>query len=164
MESSSLTEKDRQFVREYLVDLNGTQAYLRMYPSASYESARVSASRMLANVNIREAIFKAMKERESRTNITSDRVLREIARLAFTDARAVFDANGNMLPVKDWPDEVAAAVSSIKFKRNSESEAEMVEIRFWDKGKALEMAGRHLGIFEKDNNQKTSLNLTLKKP
>lgn len=75
----------------------------------------------------------------------------EIARLAFNDPRRAFDAQGALLPIQQWPDEVAAAISSIKITEQKNQEGEIVgvnkEVRFWDKPKAIDLAGRHLGMF-----------------
>lgn len=158
-----LSKEHERFVDEYLIDLNATRAYADVYPESSYESARRLGSLLLTNVDVQAAIAEAKQVRSERTHITQDRVLLEIARLAFNDPRRAFDASGNLLPVQQWPDEVAAAVSSIKVKRvmEGENQVEVSEIKFWDKGKQIEIAGKHLGIFEKDNKQKAALTVKL---
>jgi phage terminase small subunit len=76
--------------------------------------------------------------------------LLEIARLAFNDPRKAFTPEGQLKNIQDWPDEVAAAISSIKVIEQSTTDGVLTtakEIRFWDKNKPLEMAGKHLGMF-----------------
>jgi phage terminase small subunit len=147
-----LNERQAKFVKEYLLDLNATQAAIR----AGYteKSAFVTASRMLSNAKIQDAINKQVKARSERTDISQDRVLLEIARLAFNDPRKAFDDNNSLLPIKQWPDEVAACISSIKVNEmivDGVAVGTTKEIKFWDKSKNLELAGRHLKMFTDKN-------------
>lgn len=85
--------------------------------------------------------------------IDPDRALREMARLAYSDIRDVIDERGAILPIKLWPEELAAAVSSVEvLKRNvTAGDGQMddvLKVRFWDKPKNLEMIGKHLGILK----------------
>jgi hypothetical protein len=85
--------------------------------------------------------------------IDPDRALREMARLAYSDVRSIFDAEGKLLPVQDWPDELAAAVGGIEVvKRNVDSGDgkidDVIKIKVWDKPKALEMIAKHLNLFK----------------
>lgn len=145
----ALNDKQSKFVKEYLVDLNLTKAAIR----AGYAPKRADATayNLLRNTEISTAIREEMEARAKRTEITQDRVLLEIARLAFNDPRKAFDENGALKPIQEWPDEVAAAVSSIKINEIKDSEGnhigETKEIKFWDKGKQIELAGRHLGMW-----------------
>ena len=72
----SLTPKQEAFVREYLIDLNGTQAAIRAGYSA--KTANEQASMLLAKLNIQQAVQEAMAARAERTNITADYVLQSI--------------------------------------------------------------------------------------
>lgn len=83
--------------------------------------------------------------------IDPDRALREAARLAYSDVRELFDAAGNLKPVKEWPDSLAAAVGSVEVvKRNVDSgdgkTDDVLKVRLWDKPKNLEMLFKHLGL------------------
>jgi phage terminase small subunit len=146
----TLTTKQQVFVDEYLVDLNATQAAVR----AGYKlsSAEGHSYRFLANPKIRAKIASRMAERVQRVEVSQDRVLLEIARLAFNDPRRAFAVNGALLPMIAWPDDLAAAVASVKIREvkgeDGEVLGEIKEIRFWDKGKALELAARHLGLLK----------------
>lgn len=157
--ADGLTDKQRVFCEEYIIDFNGTKSAIR----AGYEkgSAHSTASEILSYPKVQEYLAELIKARSERTEVTQDRVLVEIARLAFSDIRKAFDDNNNLLSPKDWPDEFAACVSSIKVTeekkdRNDDSNTVTLvkEVKLWDKGKQIELAGRHLGMFEKDNNQK----------
>lgn len=146
--TKTLTERQKRFCQEYVKDLNGAQAAIRA--GYSKRTAKEQAVRLLTNINLQKYIYHLMKKREKRVEITQDRVLLEIARLAFSDPRKAFDGNGNLLPVQEWPDEVAASISSIKIvetKDNNGKKSYVKEVKFWDKGKQIELAGKHLGMF-----------------
>ncbi len=149
--TKALTPKQEAFCREYLKDLNGTQAAIR----AGYSAKRADAIgyENLRKPDIAQAIQQAMTERSKRTEITADRVLSEIGRLAFADIRSVFDENGRLLPVHMLPAEVAASVSSIEVVTSKVPGGEPADvehtakIKFWDKRGSLELLGRHLKMF-----------------
>ena len=84
---STLTPKEERFVQEYLVDLNGTQAYKRVSPEVSDAAAAVQASRLLIKPNVLAALEKAKAERAARTGITADRALAEVWATATADPR-----------------------------------------------------------------------------
>ena len=144
----ALTVKQQVFIHEYLIDLNARQAAIRA--GYSPKTARDIGPKLLRRPAIQTAIATRLAERSQRVEVQQDRVLLEIARLAFNDPRRAFDANGALLPIQDWPDETAAAIASIKINEIKDADGAVVgetkEIRFWDKGKQLELAARHLGM------------------
>jgi phage terminase small subunit len=148
-----------RFVDEYLIDLNGTQAAIRA--GYSPKTANEQASRLLANVNIQLLIAEKQIIRSIRTEITSDRVILEIARLAFSDPRKAFTGANELKDIHDWPDEVAAAISSIKIKELRDADGTVTgtvkEVKFWDKNSAADKLMKHLGAYEVDNRQKSPL-------
>ena len=82
-----MTEKQKIFADEYLIDLNATRAYRAAYPSVKKdETARANGSRMLTNANVAGYISDRMNERQKRTEITQDMVLQELASIAFARA------------------------------------------------------------------------------
>ena len=82
-----LTDKQKRFVAEYLVDLNATQAAKR----AGYKDPNIGRQLITKN-NVSAAIQKAMSNRETRTEITQDRVLNELGKVAFAKAADYTDA------------------------------------------------------------------------
>lgn len=79
-----LTKQQKVFADEYLIDLNGTRAYMVAYPRVKKKStAAVNASNHLRKPNISAYIQAAMDARSKRTEITQDRVLKEYAEIAF---------------------------------------------------------------------------------
>ena len=78
-----MTEKQKIFADEYLIDLNATRAYRKAYPSVKKdETAAQAGSRMLRNVKVAEYIAERMQARQERTEITQDKVLEELNRQA----------------------------------------------------------------------------------
>jgi phage terminase small subunit len=137
---ANLTPNQERFVQEYLVDLNGTQAAIRAGYAAG--SASVTASRLLANAKIAEAIAAGQGAREKRTGVTADRVVAELAKMAFVDLAAAYDDNGNLLKPSDMPADVKAALAGVDFAKTGDRIA-----RFAAKERALELLGKHLGMF-----------------
>lgn len=156
-----LTNKQQRFVEEYLLDLNATQAAIRA--GYSKRTAEWIGPQLLGKTHVSEQVKAKQAERSAKTGVEANRVLLEIARLAFNDPRRVFDDNGAVLPVKQWPDDVAAAISSIKISEETNADGVVVgvnkEIKFWDKTKAIDMASRHLGLYDADRSQKTEITL-----
>ena len=145
---AKLTAKQQRFVDEYLIDLNATQAAIRAGYSPS--TANEQGARLLVNVSISSAISQAMAHRSRRTGITQDRVLRELAKVAFVNANDVIDTDSATVRADAAEDDLAC-IQSVKVK-TSESEmgsSSEREIKLYDKMRALEMLGKHLGLFDK---------------
>ena len=152
---AKLTAKQQRFVDEYLIDLNATQAAIRAGYSPNTASAQ--GARLLINVNISNAIAQAMARRSSRTGITQDRVLRELAKVAFMNATDVIDPDSATVRA-DAAEEDLACIQAVKVK-TSESEmgsSSEREIKMYDKLRALEMLGKHLGLFDKRDQANSS--------
>lgn len=144
---AKLTPKQERFVEEYLVDLNATQAAIRA--GYSTKTANEIGNENLAKPSIRACIDQAMAERSRRTGINQDRVIRELARLAFVNPDDVMNLNRATVK-EDASVEDLAAIQSVKVKLSSSENGEMVEreVRLNDKLKALELLGKHLGMFK----------------
>ena len=147
-ETIVLTDKQRVWCDEYIIDFNATQAALRA--GYSPDSIKQIGTENLSKPLLQQRIAKIMQDRSKRTEITQDRVLLEIARLAFSDPRTAFDENDNLLPIHKWPDSTAASIKSIKITevktKDDEPETYLKEIQFWDKVKSMELAAKHLGM------------------
>lgn len=143
-----LTPKQARFVAEYLVDLNATQAAIR----AGYrqKTAAEIGRQNLRKLDISIAIQSAMDKRSAATGIEADRVLREIARLAFFDIRKLFNDDGTPKQVNELDEDTAAVISGIDVMSVGNADVgagQVLKIRLADKLKALEQAGRHLKLF-----------------
>src|SRR5690606_6829667 len=96
-----LTPKQEQFVREYLLDLNATQAAIRA--GYSEKSAPDIAAQLLGKTHIKAAILEARKERAEETGINAAWLLKRLADEATADVSDLYDENGDLKPVRQWP-------------------------------------------------------------
>ena len=140
---AKLTAKQQRFCDEYLIDLNATQAAIRA--GYSPKTAEQAASRLLTIVKVSDEIKREMAERSKRTGINQDRVVQELAKLAFVNIADVVDLD-NATVRRSATDEDLACIQSVKMKP-SEFGTER-EIKLYDKKASLELLGRHLGMFK----------------
>ena len=141
-----MTEKQKIFADEYLIDLNATRAYRVAYPSVKKdETAAAAAARMLRNVKVAAYIQERMQERQKRTEITQDRVLQELAAIAFAKATDYAEIKNECVRIKDTEEldeQQARAIAGIEEGKFG------IKVKLNDKEKALELLGRHLGMFK----------------
>lgn len=142
---AKLNEKQQRFVDEYLIDLNATQAAIRTGYSA--KTADVQGSRLLANVKVQQAISVAMAERSKRTGVNQDRVVLELAKMAFVKMTDVVDSNGRIKT--DASDDDLSCIESVKYKSSDTDTGSSVEreVKIASKIKSLELLGKHLGMW-----------------
>nr|UVY58872.1 MAG: Terminase small subunit [Bacteriophage sp.] len=152
---AKLTDKQKRFVEEYLIDLNATQAAIR----AGYSPKRASEQghQLLQKTTVSEAISKAMAERSRRTGISQDRVVNELAKIAFVNMLDVVDEEGRIRSTASEDD--LACIESIKHKESSSINGDSTEreIKIASKLKALELLGKHLGMW----NDKLDVNMNV---
>lgn len=152
MSSRELTAKQERFVSEYLKDLNATAAYRRAGYSARGNAAEVNAARLLRNAQVSAAIAEAMKERSERTMISADRVLKELARIAFVDIGAIFNDDGSMKPLSEIDEDSRRAIVGIEVAALKDEDGDYAgtikKIKMADKKGALVDLGKHLGLFD----------------
>ena len=139
-----MTKKQKRFVEEYLIDLNATQAAIRA--GYSPDTAKSIGSENLTKPDIQARIAKAMAERSRRTGVNADRVIMELAKIAFVNASDVIDADTATVKADALPEDTAA-IQSVKVKTFGEDGLER-EVKMADKLKALELLGKHLGMFK----------------
>lgn len=143
----ALNDRQQRFVVEYLVDLNATQAAIRA--GYSPRSARVQAAGLLANPNIQEAIRKANEKRIRRIEITGDRVLQELARIAFADITQALNDDGTPKALSEIDEDTRRALVGLETEERSDGEAaiRVRKLRLADKIRAAELLGKHLRLF-----------------
>lgn len=149
---AKLTDKQQRFVEEYLIDLNATQAAIRAgYNVSKRKSASEIGAQLLKNTQVSEEIEKAIAERSRRTGITQDRVLNELAKIAFANAKDILDFKTATVK-EDASEEDLACIQAVKVKRQTSAKGTLEErqVTLYDKKAALELLGKHLGLF-KDN-------------
>jgi len=152
---NELTDQQQLFVDEYLIDINGTQAAIR----AGYapKNADVKASKLLRIAKVRAAVDKALAERSKRTGVNQDRVIQELAKIAFADMGTFvsWDKNGITLTKSDTlsRDDTAAVseISEVEID-NGGFTKKSTKIKLHSKESALEKLGKHLGMFKDEIN------------
>lgn len=165
---AKLNERQERFCNEYLIDLNATQAAIR----AGYKekTAYSMGQRLLKNVEVQNYIQERKQDRVERTEITQDMVVRELALIAFSNAAdyasiiekqavintengvavSLFDEDGNPVMYRtvepvltaDLTEDQKRALAVIKKGKDG------FEVKPYDKVRALELLGKHLGMFE----------------
>ena len=141
-----MTAKQQRFVEEYLIDLNATQAAVRA--GYSPNTAQEIGSENLSKPIISAAIQRAIADRSRRTGMNADRIIDELAKIAFANVDDLIDlANGTVKP--DGARDDTAAIQSVRAKTVPTKQGDITEheLRLYDKLKALELLGRHLGLF-----------------
>lgn len=151
-----MTPAQKRFADEYLIDLNATKAYKAAYPSCKKdETARVNGSKLLTNTNIQDYISKKQKELEKKSGVTQQRIIEELAKIAFADIRKAYDKNGNLRPIQDLDDDTAGAIIGVESFEEYEGRGDDREyigdtkkVKMADKIRAAELLGKHLGMFK----------------
>lgn len=152
-----LTAKQRIFVKEYLVDLNATQAAIRA--GYSPKTAAEQGVRLLRNIKVQEAIQAAIQMREARVDFSADSTLRELKNIVHFNIKSIFNEDGSLKKLHELDDDTAAAVNSVKFtsKMDGDDVLKVTEIKIHDKNKAIDSAMRHFGLF----NDKLSVGVSI---
>lgn len=143
-----LNDKQQRFVAEYLVDQNATQAYIRAGYVARGHSAEVNAERLLRQAEVRAAVDAEMAKSLDKLAITRERVLAEIARVAFGDKRKLMAWGPGGVILTDsttLDDDDAAMVAEVS--ETTSATGGSLKLKTHDKVKALELLGRHLALF-----------------
>jgi len=144
-----LTPKQQLFVQEYLIDLNATEAAKRA--GYSEKTAESQASRLLRNVKVANAIQVAQAERSKATGLTAERVVQELGRLALADVRKLFNEAGELRPLSQLDDDMAAAIAAVDIVTLTQGQNEaplyVRKVKLWDKTAALDKLMRHLGAY-----------------
>lgn len=145
MRVAKLTDKQQLFVDEYLIDLNATQAAIRAGYSA--KTADQQGSRLLANVKVKQAVAEKQAQRSKRTGVNQDRVVLELAKVAFAKMTDIVDSKGRIK--EDASPDDLACIESIKYKESDNEYGGSVEreVKIASKLKALELLGKHLGMW-----------------
>lgn len=144
-----LTPKQQRFVAEYLKDLCATAAYRRAGYRAAGHAAEVNAAKLLRNTEVQNAIALAEKERAARVKIEADNVLRELARIAFSDMRDFVDwgpEGVRLKPSAELGDDDAPCVAEVT--QTSTEHGGSIRFKLHSKTEALRDLCRHLGLLK----------------
>ena len=142
-----LTPRQSMFVKEYLVDLNGTQAAIRA--GYSPRTANEQAARLLANVNISDAVAAGMAKRAAKVEINADYVLARLAEIDRMDVLDIMNDDMTLKPVSAWPSSWRRYLSGFdvaEMKDGQDAIGVLKKIKWPDKVKNLELLGKHVGV------------------
>lgn len=137
-----MTPKQQLFVQEYLIDLNASAAARRA--GYSYRNSDKIGSELLGKTGVSEAIKEQMARRSERIEITADRVLQELALIAFGSVSDIF--NGSSISEKQG-----------RFIKSYSKSKGDVSVSTFDKIAALKLLGEHLNIFSKASAEESHL-------
>ena len=148
----NLTPKQRAFAKEYLIDLNATQAAIRA--GYSPRTASQQGERLLRKVEVKELVCIGKAERGKRTQVNADYVLRRLAEIDQMDAADILDDKGTLLPIKQWPKSWRQLISGFDaVERTGQGpDGEQVltsvlkKVKWPDKLKNLELLGKHVDV------------------
>ena len=145
----SLNAKQEAFCREYIIDLNATQAAIRA--GYSERTAQEQSSRLLSNVIVSDRVAELMRDRSSRVRIDADYVLNRLAEIDQMDVADILAEDGSLKPIKDWPKVWRTTLSGLDVMTvfNSEeatTESVLKKIKWPDKVKNLELLGKHVNV------------------
>lgn len=157
-----MTEQRKRFADRYFDTLNGTQSAI--YAGYSETTAKVQASQLLSDPEVEAYISGLKAKAEEKHGITKDRWMSELENIGFSNIQDFIETGNTIKDISQIDSNKARAVLSVK-KTVTESEygsKEVVEFKLHDKLNALDKIGRHLGYFEKDNEQsKTAATVTI---
>jgi phage terminase small subunit len=106
---------------------------------------------MAANYKVNTRIYALRAAAEKLSTLEASRVLDEIAKLAHSDVSGIMHPDGRIKLPNELDAATRAAVASFEIDAKG-----TIKYRFWDKNSALDKAAKHLGLFERDNDQQTA--------
>lgn len=172
-----LTDQEKRFCYEYLIDFNMTAAYIRAGYTNNYFSAGAGASVKMKDERIKDFIEYLKAEREHRTQVDADKVINELAKLAFFDPRTLYTVSysedGTVTTRLKTPTELSpedssaiAEISERQVVRDNDNGVTVLDrkYKFHSKTVALAELGKHTGIYEKDNGQKAAASVIIYLP
>lgn len=149
----------RRFVDEYILDRNGVRAYLAAFGREtasgrprSYNAACVEASKLLKNPEVRKEIRAAQSESRKRCRVTADRIVNELAAIAFANMCDYFDMSADgppqLLPIREIPSPARKALRRLSCKSKVARGVSIVtyEVQCHSKLAALGKLYDHLGM------------------
>ena len=141
----ALTDKQEMFCREYLIDLNATQAAIRA--GYSDKTARASGCENLTKPDIQNRIAELKAERNEQVNVDASYVLKRLIEIDEMDVADILLANGELKAVRDWPRVWRTTLSGMDVTELAGDSAGLLKkIKWPDKVKNLELLGKHISV------------------
>ncbi|GKX54090.1 terminase [Leminorella grimontii] len=143
----ALTDKQEMFCREYLIDLNATQAAIRA--GYSDKTANRTASENMSKPDVQSRIAELKAERNDRVDIDAEYVLRRLVEIDQMDVLDILTESGDLKPVAQWPKLWRTTLSGldiIAMASEGNTAALLKKIKWPDKVKNLELLGKHVSV------------------
>ena len=146
MMTGKLSDKQEAFCREYLIDLNATQATIRA--GYSENTANSQCSRLLVNASVQRRIRELMQARNEATEINANYVMRRLVEIDEMDVADILTDSGDFKPIKEWPKVWRTTLSAIDIQiiNSGDTEAITKKIKWPDKLRNLELLGKHINV------------------
>lgn len=151
-----LTLQQQRFADEYLTDFDVAAAYLRAGYKSHGRAALANGARLLAQQAVQAYLHERTTMIAARLEVTAERTLKELARIAFFDPRRIFDPQGRLLPIDQWDEDTSAAIAGIEVfealeGRGEEREAVGItrKVKLAPKVDALGKLAMHFGLLTK---------------
>lgn len=152
-----LNERQLRFVQEYLKDMNAKAAYIR----AGYEAKNADPAcyALLGDVRVQQLLAQAFAKHAEKAEVTVEKILNELDRLAFADVSEAFNSNGGLKDIHDFPLSLRKSVSSFEVeelyewaettrgRKVKENIGRLKKVKFWPKERCLEMLGKYRAMF-----------------
>jgi phage terminase small subunit len=153
----TMQENHKRFADKYFETLNASLS--AEYAGFSVDTARQQGWQLLQREDIQSYLSQLRAELEDKTSISQEKVLREVARIAFADIRKYYREDGELIPICDLEDDAAAALASVETLEEKIPGTDIVvgvnkKVKTYNKLDGLEKLARHLGLYDADNRQK----------
>jgi len=147
-----LTDKQERFCQEYILDLNKTQAAIRAGYSES--TAGAIGHENLKKPEILARVEELQRERSEALNVDMYFVLSKLVAMANVSPQDYYNDQGELKPYNELTEAQKECISEIEHKKTEHTNT--TKYKMWDRHKTLEMIAKHIGFYEKDNEQKTT--------
>ena len=145
-EEEPLSADELAFVDQFMIHRKATAALVALGKKGSKNTLHQQAYAIKARPNVKAEIARRMEEQSVKHQLTADRVLGEIMRIAFADVKDAYDPSGNLLEPNEMPEEFRRVISAIEQETDKNGEPK-VRLRMWSKIEALGLLGKHLKLF-----------------
>ena len=143
---AELNQRQEMFCREYIKDLNGTQAAIRA--GYSPRTADRMAYELLKKPEIQAFVLQSKAERVEEVKVDANYVLKRLIEIDEMDVADILDDGGDFLPIRSWPKVWRTTLSGLDIAiiNSGDTESIIKKIKWPDKVKNLELLGKHIGV------------------
>lgn len=157
---NGLTDTEQIFADHYVLYRNATKAYQAAYPNAAYQTCHSAGHGYYRQEHIYDYVQTRFKEAQERLSVTHERVINELAAMAFFNPADLFNVDGSLIPFHLLPAELSTSIASFECDVYQDETGKIaqgnVKYKFTDKLKALITLARYLNLFEQENENKVS--------